>query len=140
LSWPATLGATTYALKRSLASGGPFSTLATGLIATNYTDAAITNGVTYYYVVSASNTIGQSPNSDPASATPPLPNVTVGLSGTDLTLSWPATATHFNLYGTSNLTPPIAWSPVTNGVQYSSGILSVTLPTIEGNQFFRLAP
>jgi len=139
LSWPVALGATTYAVKRSLASGGPFANLATGLLATNYTDAAVTNGVTYYYVVSASNAIGQSPNSDSASATLPLPKLALVLSATDLTLSWPASATQFKLYSTADLAPPIAWSLVTNALQNSDGIITVTLPTSDGNQFFRMS-
>src|SRR5207302_555766 len=37
---------------------------------TSYTDTAVTNGVTYYYQVSAVNNVGEGPRSNEASATP----------------------------------------------------------------------
>ena len=41
------------------------------MVASNHTDTGLTNGVTYYYVVTAENTAGQeSGNSSEASATP----------------------------------------------------------------------
>ena len=58
LSWPASAGATSYHVKRSLVSGGPY--VGVGCTsATTYTDSGLTNGTTYYYVVSASYTAGQ---------------------------------------------------------------------------------
>src|SRR5205807_1857669 len=38
-----------------------------------YTDTAVTNGVTYYYQVSAVNAAGEGPRSNEASATPGAP-------------------------------------------------------------------
>ena len=58
LKWNAASGATAYNLKRSLVNGGPYTLLAGGLTATNYTDSVVTNGTTYYYVVSAYNACG----------------------------------------------------------------------------------
>src|SRR5205807_2180696 len=40
---------------------------------TSYTDTAVTNGVTYYYQVSAVNSVGEGPRSNEASATPTAP-------------------------------------------------------------------
>ncbi|MES2923293.1 MAG: LamG-like jellyroll fold domain-containing protein [Verrucomicrobiota bacterium] len=52
LTWNAVAGATSYNVKRSTISGGPYVTIATGVVATNFTDTvAATTG--YYYVVSA---------------------------------------------------------------------------------------
>jgi cellulose 1,4-beta-cellobiosidase len=89
LSWTASSGATSYNVKRSTTNGGPYSTIATGVTATSYLNTGLTNGTTYYYVVSASNAGGESLNSNQASATP-----TSGGGGTAPTLSGmsPATA------------------------------------------------
>src|SRR5579864_2513574 len=69
LSWSASSGATRYNVKRSTTSGGPYTTIA-GPTTTSYTDTGVTNGTTYYYVVSAVNTAGESANSSQVSATP----------------------------------------------------------------------
>jgi len=42
---------------------------------TNYADATAANGTTYYYLVTASNIAGESPNSNVTSATPTAPAV-----------------------------------------------------------------
>ena len=52
LAWNTVPGATSYTVKRSIISGGPYTTVATGVTATEYTDIAPV-GVQYYYVVSA---------------------------------------------------------------------------------------
>jgi hypothetical protein len=70
LSWNPSSGATSYVIRRSTTSGGPYTTVASGLTATTYTDAGLANGTTYYYVVAATNAAGTSPNSSQASATP----------------------------------------------------------------------
>ena len=74
LSWSPSINATSYNLKRGTASG-VYPTIFSGLTATNYTDANVTNGVTYFYVVSAINSFGESANSLQVSATP-LPSTT----------------------------------------------------------------
>jgi hypothetical protein len=72
LSWSASSGATSYNLKRSTTNGGPYTTIASPTT-TSYTDTGVTNGTTYYYVVSAVNTAGESANSSQVSATPQVP-------------------------------------------------------------------
>ncbi|MCA1628325.1 MAG: fibronectin type III domain-containing protein, partial [Acidobacteria bacterium] len=52
LSWTASSGATSYKVKRATVSGGPYTTIASGLAATSYTDTTVSNGTTYHYVVS----------------------------------------------------------------------------------------
>ena len=69
LSWSASSGATSYNVQRSTTSGGAYTTIASPTT-TSYTDTGVTNGTTYYYVVSAVNTAGQSANSSQVSATP----------------------------------------------------------------------
>ncbi|HYV66915.1 MAG TPA: galactose oxidase-like domain-containing protein, partial [Myxococcales bacterium] len=72
LSWNASSGAASYGVKRATASGGPYAVIGTPT-STSFTDGAVTNGTTYFYVVSAVNASGESPNSAQASATPPGP-------------------------------------------------------------------
>jgi hypothetical protein len=66
-----------YNLKRGLASGGPYSVIVSGITTTGYLDTNVTNGTTYYYVVTASNGTGESQNSNQAVATPAAAPVTV---------------------------------------------------------------
>ncbi|MBN2686454.1 MAG: carbohydrate-binding protein [Pontiellaceae bacterium] len=53
LSWDAVSGATSYKVKRSMALGGPYTTVASGVTDTSYTDSGLIAGMQYYYVVSA---------------------------------------------------------------------------------------
>jgi fibronectin type 3 domain-containing protein len=69
LHWSAAAGATNYFLKRATSSGGPY-TFTNSLADINYTDTGLTNGVTYYYVVSAAMTNGLTGNSFEVRATP----------------------------------------------------------------------
>jgi beta-galactosidase len=55
LTWNALSGATSYNLKRSSVSGGPYAVVSPfgAVTGTNWIDATAVNGMTYYYVVSA---------------------------------------------------------------------------------------
>ena len=72
LTWVASSGATSYHVKRATTSGGPYTQLGSATV-TGYTDAGLTNGTKYFYVVSALNTAGESANSSEASSTPTSP-------------------------------------------------------------------
>jgi hypothetical protein len=69
LTWTGVSGATSYTVKRSSTNGGPYTTIASGVTATSYTNTGLRSGSTYYYVVSAVNSAGESANSNQASAT-----------------------------------------------------------------------
>ncbi|HLK61909.1 MAG TPA: glycoside hydrolase family 44 protein [Bryobacteraceae bacterium] len=75
LTWNPAAGATSYSVKRATASTGPFGTIGTvtSPSPTTFTDSGLTNGVTYFYEVSATNSAGTSPNSAVVSATPAAP-------------------------------------------------------------------
>jgi titin len=60
---------TNYTIYRGLSSGGEAFLVQIGNVLT-HTDLGLTNGVTYYYEVSAVNAIGEGPLSNEASATP----------------------------------------------------------------------
>jgi fibronectin type 3 domain-containing protein len=96
LTWNASVGATSYHVKRSTTAGGPYTQIAAPTT-TSYTDTSVTNGTTYYYVISALNAIGESPNSSEVNAKPVgPPPVPTGLTATpgdkQVALSWNASA------------------------------------------------
>src|SRR6185369_11839676 len=59
-----------YSVKRATVSGGPYAIVGS-TSATNYSDAGLPANTTFYYVVSAIKSGGQSPDSQEASATTP---------------------------------------------------------------------
>jgi cellulose 1,4-beta-cellobiosidase len=67
ISWSASVGASSYNVKRATVSGGPFTQLAS-TAALSYADASAAAGTTYYYVVSAVAPDGESANSAAVSA------------------------------------------------------------------------
>jgi hypothetical protein len=139
LSWAAAPGAGSYNVKRSTTDGGPYAQIASDVVGTNYIDAAITNGGTYFYVTTSVNANGESANSNQAATSVPLPGI--GFSYTDnmVMLSWPASITIFSLYSTTNLAAPTVWLPESGDIVNSNGFYSVSLPVEDGNKFFRLA-
>jgi len=78
LEWVST-GAKSYNVKRAPSSGGPYAPLASNIVGTSYTDKSVTNGTTYYYVVSAVNEAGESVNSPEKSIQPNATKYTGGL-------------------------------------------------------------
>ena len=97
LSWSASTGATSYHVKRSTTSGGPYTQISAPT-STSFTDTGLTNGTAYFYAVSALNTAGESPNSTQATATPTAPALAppapTGLQATagnsQVSLAWSA--------------------------------------------------
>lgn len=85
LRWQASFGATSYTVNRATSSGGPYSIIASGVAGRSYTDTSATNGTTYYYTVTATNSAGTSAYSPEDSATPvhPLVNVATGGAAND---------------------------------------------------------
>jgi cellulose 1,4-beta-cellobiosidase len=100
VSWQASVGATSYNVKRATTFNGPFTTIVTGLKTTSFTDLSALNCTTYYYVVSGLNSAGESPNSSSVigspEGVPPAPgNLTAGPNtqpnlflGSAISLAW----------------------------------------------------
>lgn len=88
LNWSAVSGVSSYNVKRSTTSGGEV-TIASA--ATNsFTDTGLTNGTTFYYVVSALASCGihpESGNSNQVSATPSQPDFTISASPSSRTVT-----------------------------------------------------
>lgn len=105
LNWNAVSGATSYNVKRSTVSGGPYTIIASGVGGTSHIDGPLTAGTTFFYVVSAVNGAGESGNSGEAFATtladvPPTPtNLQAAPGNGRVDLSWsPSTgATSYNV-------------------------------------------
>jgi Fibronectin type 3 domain-containing protein len=105
LSWSSITGATGYNVKRASVSGGPYTSIANGITTTTYTNTNLTNGTTYYYVVSAISTSGESDNSAEVSATPQASstgsstNLLATAGSSQISLSWDAVtgATSYNV-------------------------------------------
>jgi subtilase family serine protease len=111
LKWNASTGASSYNVYRGTAPGGEGTTpMVSGITSTSYTDSTVTNGVTYYYKVSATNSIGTSGLSNEASATPATTVLTITsgptatYSKTSATISWTTNlaANSVVYYGTSS--------------------------------------
>src|SRR2546428_556292 len=103
LSWQAAASnggsaITCYKIFKSSSSGTEVYLTTRGNV-TSYTDLAVTNGNTYFYQVTALNSVGESPRSNEASATPPAPpsapqNLLATGGNAKVTLSWQAPASN----------------------------------------------
>jgi hypothetical protein len=128
LNWGASTGASSYNVKRSTTSGGPYTIIATGVTSTSYSNTGLANGTTYHYVVSAVNSFGESPNSGQASATPQgmqnPPLAPAGLSANagdeQVGLNWsPSTgASSYNVKRSTTSGGP--YTPIATGVTATS--------------------
>ncbi|MGO8673121.1 MAG: malectin domain-containing carbohydrate-binding protein, partial [Capsulimonadaceae bacterium] len=106
LTWNASGGATSYSLYRGTSSGGESGTALATLTSTTYLDTTVSNAVTYYYYVTATDGNGTSGHSNESYATPQgtAPAAPLGLSASpnnqQITLVWFAsgTATSYNIY------------------------------------------
>jgi alpha-galactosidase len=111
LAWNATRGATSYNLKRALASAGPYTNVAAVELPA-FSDTNVIPGTTYYYSVSASNAVGESASSSPVTVTgcamPDAPlGLVAGTSGGQFTLGWnpAAGASSYNVVRATSATP-----------------------------------
>jgi hypothetical protein len=100
-------------VKRGTTSGGPYTTLATGVTGTTYTDSVNPASNTYFYVVTAVNASGESEPSNEAQPVPPFTlsanpaAVTVVQGGTAVTTITASSAVDFTApIAVSASTPP----------------------------------
>lgn len=80
INWSPAATATSYKIKRSTTSAGPYSVVTSGTVSAplaSFADTTAANGTTYYYVVTALNNIGEGTASAEVSATPATPPFTM---------------------------------------------------------------
>jgi hypothetical protein len=138
LDWLPSAGATGYDVRWSTSPAGPFTTLATNVVVTTFVHTNATAGATNHYQVTARSPCGVSTDAAATEVYLPMAKLEFGLSGEGVRLQWPAWAEDWTLFSTTNLTPPVAWMPVTNEPASSNGSLSVTLESSAIAEFFHL--
>jgi hypothetical protein len=127
-------------------------TAATNEVALAVSDQAITNwpsGAALWLVWQMTDSTGKAQGlaidnlSFAATVTLPSTNTPVlslqGSSVNPYMISWPASASGYQLYSTTNLAPPVTWSLVTTGATETNGTFYLTILPTNSGQFFRLA-
>ncbi|HEX6493871.1 MAG TPA: Ig-like domain-containing protein [Acidobacteriaceae bacterium] len=162
LNWNSVNGATNYQISRGITSGGPYAVLA--VASTNsYTDTGLAGNSTYYYVVSAANSVTQSNVSVEASATtlsttptlvslsisPLNPSIVAGATQqfaatalysdstmTDVTSSaiWSSSNAAVATISTTGLASTVAQGNTTIGATYGGLSASTTLVAVAGGK------
>ncbi|HJX64835.1 MAG TPA: fibronectin type III domain-containing protein [Polyangia bacterium] len=134
LTWPASAGATSYGVGRSVTRGTGYTSVTTVTTCTttcSYEDINVSNGTTYYYVITASNGKCSSINSVEVSA---APNCTPTAAPTNLkatpnngsmALSWDATVGAVSYRIERSLTPLTGYDTV-----FTSSTASFTDATV----------
>ncbi len=68
-----------------------------------------------------------------------VPQLAITLSGTNVILTWPASATGFALQSTESLVSPVLWTTVFPGSVVVNGQNTVTNPISGAQQFYELS-
>jgi alpha-L-fucosidase 2 len=142
LTWNACANASIYNVKSSTASNGPFTLVASNVNGLSFTNTGLSNGTVYYFVISATNSVGESANSSAVSVQPvstTVPMLQPSISSGQLQLAWPPDHTGWLLQAQTN--PPntgLGTHWVT--VPASSGTDQMAFPMdpTNGSVFFRL--
>jgi fibronectin type 3 domain-containing protein len=131
LNWNNVVGATTYSVYRGTVSGTR-SLLINGLATSNYIDATVADGTTYFYTVRADNGTESADSSEISARSISAFTITSTNSPgtTSISVTWPSTtgaATYDIQYGTSsgsytstvtNRTSPSTLTGLTSGITY----------------------
>ena len=141
LLWQGIPFATGYNLKRATLSGGPYTPVTSGLAGASFADSGLSNGTTYYYILTATNQIGESAPSPEVSATPVASvgtNISASLFNSTITVSWPTGCVGWILQtNTVGLGTPAAWGDVPESRTHSQMTFPAGSPNTPA-EFFRL--
>jgi autotransporter-associated beta strand protein len=145
LAWNAAASATGYNVRGSTTNGGPYACLVSLVAATNCACAGLSNGVLYYFVVTATNTSTalESACSSQAAARPiaaSSPSLTFSCGSGQLSVAWPADHTGWLLEAQTNQ-PGGGLGTNWVLVDGTEGTNAVAIPiaSTNGSVFFRLA-
>ena len=118
LTWTASVGAVSYNVYRSTSTGNEVL-YHQGVVGTSFNDSGLTNGVTYFYQVSAVNGTGESSRSSQVSATPvllpaaPTSLVATALNTAQIGLQWHESSTSLTGFQVLRSTDGVNFSPLT---------------------------
>ena len=135
LSWASVTGATSYNVKRSTTSGTGYLTIANAT-GTSYTNSGLTNGTTYYYVVSGVCSCGEGANSSQVTAKPQAPVAPAAPTG--LQASQAVSAKRINLRWTQSTSSGVSQnkvyrSTISGGPYTLVGTVSATTSYSDGS-------
>lgn len=140
LDWSDVPGATSYNLWRSTNNGASYQLIASGVPTASYVDTTAIAGQTNFYEVAASDDCGAGVNSAAVSVYLPLPALGVTtVNGSAMSVTWPGWANNWQLACTTNLTPPVTWSPITSGISSNGGQFSANISPTNAQCFFQLS-
>jgi len=142
LDWAASPGATGYYVYQSTTNGGPYKLIGTNVSSLTFTNTGLTNGLTYYYNVTATNAFGVSDVSAQVSARPTssaVPQLGSTLATGQIYLSWPSDHTGWRLEMQTNaLTLGLGTNWVTVDGSTNFNQISLPLNPTNSSVFLRL--
>jgi hypothetical protein len=128
-----------YNVYRSTVSGGPYTQVAGGLANATFTDNAVVDRVTYYYVVTGLNILAQQSSysaqivAQPTSLNPPL--LGFGVTTNGIQFGWPSTNTGWLLQAQTN---SLGTNWVTVSGTGSTNQVLIPINPANGSVFYRL--
>jgi rhamnogalacturonan endolyase len=142
LNWTASPGATGYYVYAATNNGGPYKLTGTNISGLILTNTGLTNGVLYYYHVTATNAFGVSDVSMPASARPTssgVPHLNSSLGSGQFTLGWPVDHTGWRLLmQTNSLAQGLGTNWMTVAGSTNFDLMNLPFSNAYGSVFFRL--
>jgi len=147
LSWNPSANAASYSVRSAFTEGGPYSEVGTPA-AESFVDAALTNGITYFYVVAAVGSGGESAETDPVSAVPSpavapeefyIADSVVDAGNILMTVSNSVAGHNYEMLAADALTTNTAWSNVVIQAGTGSNLLfGIPIDSLPTNRFFML--
>jgi hypothetical protein len=123
-------------------NGGPYKLTGTNISGLILTNTGLTNGVLYYYHVTATNAFGVSDVSMPASARPTssgVPHLNSSLGSGQFTLGWPVDHTGWRLLmQTNSLAQGLGTNWMTVAGSTNFDLMNLPFSNAYGSVFFRL--